>query len=203
MNSQAHWEKVFVQKSDSEKSWYQGYPGTSVDFIEETDLRRDAAIIDVGGGDSRLVDALLEKGYTNITVLDISAAAINNAKNRLGEKAEQVHWVVSDILDFVPDRQYDCWHDRAVFHFVTEREKIHRYVRLMKDTIRGQGVLIIGTFAENGPEKCSGLPVQRYSPASLGETLGAAFEKIKCIEENHQTPFNTVQAFTFCSFKRA
>src|SRR5437016_3037041 len=112
MNDQAHWDKVFTQKSDSQKSWFQSYPVTSMAFIEELGLPKDAAIIDVGGGDSRLADALLEEGYTDITILDISASAIKNAQKRLGEKAEQVHWMVGDILNFVPSKYYDCWHDR-------------------------------------------------------------------------------------------
>lgn len=202
MDNKAHWDNVFTHKSDQQKSWYQAYPATSVEFIEALQLAKDAAIIDVGGGDSHLAEALLEKGYTDITVLDISAAAIENARARLGEKADLVQWITSDILQFVPARQYDCWHDRAVFHFVTHPESILHYTQLMKDAIRQGGALIVGTFAEDGPEKCSGLPVQRYSQAALAEVLRPAFEKIHCIDEKHQTPFNTMQSFTFCRFRR-
>ena len=203
MNNQTHWDKVFAQKSDGEKSWFEPYPVSSIAFIDELHLAKDAAIIDVGGGDSRLVDALLEKGYTDITVLDISAAGIKKAKDRLGEKAKQIHWIVSDILDFTPSRHYDCWHDRAVFHFVTQADNIQHYTELMANTIVSHGALIIGTFAGDGPEKCSGLPVRRYSQANLINLLQPSFEKIKCIEAKHQTPFNTIQSFTFCSFRRA
>ncbi len=202
MNDQSHWDKVFTHKSDNEKSWFQDYPATSMEFIEALPLAKDAAIIDVGGGDSRLPDALLAKGYTDITVLDISATAIENARERLGEKANQVTWIVGNILEFVPSRQYDCWHDRAVFHFVTQPGQIQHYTQLMESAVRHEGSLIIGTFGENGPEKCSGLPVKRYSQAMLESLLQPSFEKIRCIDEIHRTPFNTVQSFTFCSFRR-
>jgi len=203
MNKRMHWDKIFAFKSDSEKSWFQPYPTTSVAFIEELNLPKDAAIIDVGGGDSRLADTLVEKGYTDITVLDISVAAIQNARERLGKDADRVQWIVDDILEFVPSRHYDCWHDRAVFHFVTQPDNIRRYTRLMEDSILPHGALIIGTFAEDGPEKCSGLPVKRYSQKMLTSILQPSFEKIKCIDEKHETPFHTMQSFTFCRFRRA
>jgi ubiquinone/menaquinone biosynthesis C-methylase UbiE len=202
MDNQEHWDKVFVHKNDNEKSWFQPYPATSIAFIDELNLPKDAAIIDVGGGDSRLVDVLLEKGYSDITVLDISAAAINIARERLGDKAERVHWITGDILKFIPSRHYDCWHDRAVFHFVTQPDNIHHYTQLMTNAIQPHGTLIIGTFAEDGPEKCSGLPVNRYSQSKLENILQPSFEKIRCMNEKHQTPFNTTQSFTFCSFRR-
>ncbi|MDO6432640.1 class I SAM-dependent methyltransferase [Flavitalea sp. BT771] len=203
MNKRMHWDKIFAHKNDNEKSWFQPYPATSVAFIEELNLPKNAAIIDVGGGDSRLADTLLEKGYTDITVLDISAAAIQNARERLGKDADRVQWIVGDILEFLPSRHYDCWHDRAVFHFVTQPDNIRRYTRLMEDSIQPHGALIIGTFAEDGPEKCSGLPVKRYSQRMLTSILQSSFEKIRCIDEKHETPFHTIQSFTFCSFRRA
>lgn len=203
MSQRNHWDKIFGEKIDQQKSWFQSYPAISISFIEELDLSKDAPIIDVGGGDSFLVDALLEKGYLDITVLDISEVAIANAKKRLGNKARYVNWIVSDILDFQPIRNYACWHDRAVFHFVTEHHNIGRYTNLMADAIKEGGALVIGTFAEDGPEKCSNLPVQRYSESALTDLLKPSFTKIRCINEVHQTPFNTLQSFTFCSFKRA
>ena len=203
MSQRNHWDKIFEEKIDQQKSWFQSYPTTSIRFIEETNLSKDAPIIDVGGGDSLLVDALLEKGYTDLTVLDISGFAIANAQKRLGNKAQQVNWIVTNILDFQPVRNYACWHDRAVFHFVTDHQDIGRYTKLMANAIKKGGALVIGTFAEDGPEKCSNLPVQRYSQTALTDLLKPSFAKIRCINEAHQTPFNTLQSFTFCSFKRA
>lgn len=203
MTQRNHWDKIFEEKNDQQKSWFQTYPAISIRFIEELNLAKDAPIIDVGGGDSLLVDALIEKGYTDITVLDISAVAIANAQRRLGNKAHLVTWVISDILDFQPVRNYACWHDRAVFHFVTDHQNIRHYTTLMARAIKDGGALVIGTFAEDGPEKCSNLPVQRYSQKALTDLLKPSFTKIRCVNEGHQTPFNTLQSFTFCSFKRA
>ena len=198
-----HWEKVFETKSDSQKSWFEDYPHTSMKFISDAGLSKDASIIDVGGGDSKLVDALLGAGYTNITVLDISEKAIENAKERLGNRAEIVKWIVADVFDIDFASNYDCWHDRAVFHFVTEPEKVNRYIQIMADAVKSTGTLIVGTFAEDGPEKCSGLPAMRYTQVSLVKALSNYFHKVYCIEEIHNTPFNTSQAFTFCLLKRA
>ena len=203
MSQRNHWDKIFGEKNDQQKSWFQSYPAISIQFIEELNLAKDAPIIDVGGGDSLLVDALIEKGYMDITVLDISEVAIANAKRRLGNKAHLVTWVISDILDFQPVRNYACWHDRAVFHFLTEHQNIVHYTTLMARALKEGGALVIGTFAEDGPEKCSNLPVQRYSQKALTDLLKPSFIKIRCINQVHQTPFNTLQSFTFCSFKRA
>lgn len=203
MTQRNHWDKIFGEKIDHQKSWFQSYPAISIRFIEELNLAKDAPIIDVGGGDSLLVDALIEKGYTDITVLDISEVAIANAQRRLGNKVHLVTWVISDILDFQPVRNYACWHDRAVFHFVTDHQSIGHYTTLMKRALKDGGALVIGTFAEDGPEKCSNLPVQRYSQKALTNLLQPSFTKIRCVNQVHQTPFNTLQSFTFCSFKRA
>ena len=202
MTQRNHWDKIFGEKIDKQKSWFQSYPAISIRFIEELNLDKDAPIIDVGGGDSLLVDALIEKGYTDITVLDISEVAIANAQRRLGNKAHLVTWVISDILDLQPVRNYACWHDRAVFHFVTDHQNIGHYTTLMARALKDGGALVIGTFAEDGPEKCSNLPVQRYSQKALTDLLKPSFTKIRCVNQVHQTPFNTLQSFTFCSFKR-
>jgi len=167
----------FTNKTDSQKSWFEDYPHTSIKFIADAGLAKDAAIIDVGGGDSKLVDALLTGGYTNVTVLDISAKAVENAKKRLGKRSETVKWIVSDVLGMMSDKDYDCWHDRAVFHFVTEPKKIDRYIQIMADSVKSSATLIIGTFAENGPEKCSGLQVIRYSQEALVKILVPVFTK--------------------------
>jgi 2-polyprenyl-3-methyl-5-hydroxy-6-metoxy-1,4-benzoquinol methylase len=202
MRQKQHWEKVFETKTDSEKSWFQSYPETSVQFIKELNIAKDAAIIDVGGGDSYLVDALLQEGYRDITVLDISEKALQNAQKRLGKNADKVKWIQSDVLHFHPVKKYDCWHDRAVFHFVTDNHEINNYKDQIADSVREEGKLIVGTFSEKGPEKCSGLPVHRYSQQQLADTLSENFRKIKCIEEIHETPFKTKQSFTFCSFQK-
>jgi len=202
MPHKQHWEKVFETKADTEKSWFQPYPQTSVQFIKELNIPKDAAIIDVGGGDSYLADVLLQEGYLDITVLDISAKALQNAQKRLGKNAVKVKWVESDVLQFHPDKKYDCWHDRAVFHFVTDNKEINAYKKQIAGSVKEEGKLIVGTFSEKGPEKCSGLPVHRYSQQQLTDTLSSNFQKIKCIEETHQTPFKTTQSFTFCSFQK-
>ena len=197
-----HWEKVFATIQPNEVSWFQEYPATSMEFLELFSLPITANIIDIGGGDSHLVDALLGKGYKNIWVLDISAAALERAKKRLGEKANEVHWVVTDITEFVPPVQYDFWHDRAAFHFLTNEEAINKYVAIAEAGISDKGYLVLGTFSENGPEKCSGLQIKQYNEVSMSARFEVAFYRIKCITENHTTPFNTVQNFLFCSFQK-
>lgn len=197
-----HWENVFATKAEDEVSWFQPYPQTSIKFLELFNLPLDANIIDVGGGDSRLIDALLDRGYKNIWLLDISDTAILHVKKRLGSKAEQVHFIVSDVVDFKPDVQFDFWHDRAAFHFLTSEEQINRYVSIAEKAIRPNGYLILGTFSDKGPSKCSGLEIKQYTQMSMSSRFENEFERIMCIEEEHRTPFNTKQSFLFCSFKR-
>ena len=202
MNKKQHWEKVFTTKQVDKVSWYQQTPQQSLDFVQQLALPKTAAIIDIGGGDSFFVDHLLQMGYNNITVLDISATAINKAKYRLGDKAMSVSWVVSDILEFKSDVQFDCWHDRAAFHFLTNSTEVNNYLSLAQGYIKQNGKLIIGTFSTEGPEKCSGLPVKQYNENILTATLQKWFEKIRCITTDHITPFKTIQNFLFCSFKK-
>lgn len=197
-----HWEKIYAAKTENELSWFQPYPKTSIEFLDLFHLPLTANIIDIGGGDSHLVDALMQKGYQNIWVLDISANAIEKAKKRLGKKASGVHWIVSDITEFKPPVQFDFWHDRAAFHFLATEKKINKYIRIAENSIKKDGYLILGTFSEQGPEKCSGLEIKRYSEASMSSRFEMAFERIKCISEEHLTPFNTIQSFLFCSFRR-
>ena len=197
-----HWENIYRTKSEREVSWFQPYPKTSMEFIELFKLPVTANIIDIGGGDSHFVDALLDKGYQNIWVLDISKNAIERGKKRLGDKASKVHWIVSDITEFIPDVVFDFWHDRAAFHFITTEDRIYKYVLTAEDAIKKDGYLILGTFSEKGPSKCSGLKVKQYSEASMSARFEIAFDRIKCIEVNHATPNNTIQNFLFCSFKR-
>jgi len=202
MNKKNHWENVFCTKQIEEVSWYQQTPQDLLDFVQQLSLPKTAAIIDIGGGDSFFVDHLLEMGFTNITVLDIAAEAINKAKHRLGEKAKGVNWVVSDILDFKSDVHFDCWHDRAAFHFITTPEDVKIYLSTAQKHIKPNGKLIIGTFSTDGPEKCSGLPVRQYNESLLTVALQKWFKKIRCITTDHITPFTTIQNFLFCSFQK-
>ncbi|MEX6687980.1 class I SAM-dependent methyltransferase [Danxiaibacter flavus] len=195
-----HWENVYESKSPKEVSWTQKYPKTSMEFIQSLDLPKTAKIIDVGGGDSNLADCLLEEGYENITVLDISARALEKAKVRLGDKANKINWVVSDVTAYQPETGFDIWHDRAAFHFLTSKEQISKYVEIATKTIAGY--LILGTFSTEGPKKCSGLDISQYNEETLNATFQSAFEKMKCITEDHVTPFNTRQNFLFCCFKK-
>lgn len=202
ISEQQHWDKVYSTKAEAEVSWFEPYPKTSMEFVELFNLPFDANIIDIGGGDSHFADALLDKGYNNIYVLDISAYAIERAKQRLGESASRVHWIIAEITEFEPPVQFHFWHDRAAFHFLTTEDKVYRYVSLAEDAIKKDGYLILGTFSENGPTTCSGLEIKQYSEASMSARFEIAFDRIKCIEENHTTPFNTVQNFLYCSFKK-
>ncbi|HTN36502.1 MAG TPA: class I SAM-dependent methyltransferase [Arachidicoccus sp.] len=197
-----HWENVFLSKAEDEVSWFQPYPKTSIAFLDLFNLPLDANIIDIGGGDSHLVDVLIDRGYQNVYVLDISQNALLRAKQRLGGKANNVHWIVSDVTDFNLDIKFDFWHDRAAFHFLVDSNKVDRYLQVADRSIRSGGFLILGTFSENGPEKCSGLEVQRYSEASMTGRLKKHFQKIRCISEDHLTPEQKIQHFLFCSFRR-
>jgi trans-aconitate methyltransferase len=201
-NFKEHWENVYSTKEENQQSWFQQYPHTSIEFIELFNLPFDANIIDIGGGDSHLVDVLLEQGYSNIYVLDISENSIARAKKRLGKKAEAVHWIVSDFIEYVPEIKFDLWHDRAAFHFLTTHENIDKYVALAEKTIRPGGYLILGTFSEQGPRQCSGLEIKQYSEASMSHHFEKGFERIKCITEDHVTPFHITQNFIFCSFRK-
>ncbi len=196
-----HWENVYATKNSEEVSWTQTVPESSLNFIRSYKLPKTAALIDIGGGDSKLVDYLLAEGYENITVLDISANALNKAKLRLGEQSKKINWIVSDVESFKPTHQYDMWHDRATFHFLTTANQIATYLDTAKQSVTGY--MTIGTFSETGPDTCSGLHVKKYSEELLESELKTGFKKIKCITEVHNTPFKTTQDFLFCSFKRS
>jgi len=196
-----HWDYVYNNKAPEQMSWTQDLPQTSLNFITSFDLPKTASIIDIGGGDSKLVDHLLDQGYRNITVLDISATALERTKKRLGNKASLVKWIVSDIAEFKPAEPYDLWHDRATFHFLTIPREIESYLQTAQQAVKG--FLIIGIFSENGPKKCSGLEIKQYSEDGLCQQLSGSFQKLHCLIEDHITPFNTIQNFLFCSFKRS
>ncbi len=200
-NLKTHWETVYETKSPQEVSWTQEIPQISLDFIQSFMFNKDVRIIDIGGGDSLLVDHLLDLGFTNISVLDISAQAIERAKKRLGERATMVQWIVSDINDFQPDGTYDLFHDRAAFHFLTSPKEINRYVDLVANHAKN---LVIGTFSTDGPLKCSGLEITQYNESSLNDLFQAGgFTRINNKREEHQTPFGTSQNFVFASFNKS
>ena len=201
-NKKSHWENVFATKQPNEVSWTQEYPKTAMDYLENLNLSKTANIIDIGGGDSNLVDALLDKGYKNIWVLDISEFALERAKKRLGDKAHLVHWIVSDITEFKPEVKFDFWYDRAVFNFFSEEESINKYVAIISNSINQNGNFLLGTFSENGPLKCSGLEIKQYSENAMKHTFNESFQAMKCFTENHTTPFDTTQNFQFCGFKK-
>jgi len=198
----AHWEAIYQTRPADEVSWTQKLPATSLDFIRQARLPRSARIIDIGRGDGNLVDFLLDEGYQHISVLDINEAALNRTKQRLGERANRVEWIVSDITAYTPVQPFDFWHDWAAFHFLTTPEQISRYMTTVRVGVSSNGYVTIGTFSENGPGKCSGLPIRRYSEQTLTDELATGFRKLRCIAENHITPFQTSQNFLFCSFKR-
>ena len=197
-----HWENVFSTKNPNEVSWTQPYPKTAMDYLESLNLPKTANIIDIGGGDSNFVDALLEKGYQNIWVLDISAAALEKTKIRLGAKANKVHFIVADITEFETDLQFDFWYDRDVFHFLTNDLSINKYVNLVNKSLLINGNFLLGTFSENGPLKCSGLEIKQYTEIEMLNTFKSSLKKTKCFKEVHTTPFNTTQEFQFCGFTK-
>jgi SAM-dependent methyltransferase len=197
-----HWENIYQTKELKDVSWFQPKPETSLDFIKQFNVPNTAKVIDIGGGDSFLVDHLLDIGYQDISVLDISEAAIDRAKQRLGEKAKKVKWIVADAATFKPTEQYDFWHDRAAFHFLTDEHEISNYIQTAQENINPTGVLVIGTFSEQGPKKCSGIEIKQYSESTMTDRLNKFFEKIKCITVDHKTPFDTIQNFVFCSFRK-
>lgn len=202
MSLKSHWEKVYNTKQLTEVSWYQATPRVSLDFMLELGISKSASIIDVGGGDSYLVDHLLKDGFTDIAVLDISETAILRAKKRLGKNSEKVNWIVSDINDLSIEKKFDFWHDRAAFHFLITEEQVEKYISVAQKHIAENGRMIIGTFSDEGPKKCSGLPVKQYSGRSLSSVLKNRFDKIKCITVDHITPSDKIQNFLFCSFKK-
>jgi SAM-dependent methyltransferase len=203
MNKKEHWETVyFLRNNKHEVSWHQPVPKSSIDFFESNSVPKDAAIIDVGSGDSYFIDYLVDNGYQNVYALDISEHALNRLKIRLGDKANRVHWVVSDVLDFKAPVTFDYWHDRAAFHFLSDSNDVDKYVSITTNYIKPNGKMMLATFSDSGPLKCSGINVKQYSKDELATQFSNTFEKIKCVDEVHPTPFNTTQNFTYCSFKK-
>jgi len=197
-----HWDKIYSTKQPGEVSWTQEIPETSLEFIHKARLSKNAHIIDIGGGDSKLVDFLLEEGFENITVLDISSMALERTKQRLGVHANKIKWIISDILDFAPSDQYDFWHDRATFHFLTEGPQIEKYLSTARQAVKDNGYVTVGTFSTRGPEKCSGLDIKQYREETLAAEFKNGFEKMECKAVDHKTPFHSIQNFLFCCFQR-
>jgi len=198
----AYWDKIYNTKQPTEVSWFEAAPMTSLDFVKQLNLPKSANIFDNGAGESFFVDHLLKLGYENITILDISEAALAKTKSRLGENAEKIKWIVADEAYCNPGEKFDLWHDRAAFHFLTEEKEIRNYVRTITNCIKPGGYFVIATFSEQGPKKCSGLDVKQYSETLMTELLEDSFDKINCFTADHTTPFNTTQNFLFCAFKR-
>ena len=199
MNLETHWEKIYREKSPDAVSWYRAHLEASLRLVEQAAPRRDASIIDVGGGESTLVDDLLAHGYRHITVLDVSQTAIDVTKARLGRAAERVRWIVGDITkaDLAP-AAYDVWHDRAVFHFLTSAEQRVSYVRTVVRAVKAGGHVLVSTFGPEGPTKCSGLEVVRYDAEALHAEFGVRFRLLDSFQELHHTPFGTTQQFLYC-----
>lgn len=199
-----HWERVYATRAPDQVSWYQEHARQSLELIGSIGLTRDASIIDVGGGASTLVDDLLGAGYASLTVLDLSAAALEAARTRLGERADEVRWIDGDITSVtLPAGAYDVWHDRAVFHFLTGEAERRAYVAAVLRSVRPGGHVIVATFAEDGPTTCSGLPVMRYSPNELHAQFGGSFTLLRHEREEHATPFGTTQRFIYCTCRVA
>jgi trans-aconitate methyltransferase len=203
LSRQHHWEKVYTTRGESEVSWFQETPALSLELIALVGAMQDSAIIDIGGGASRLVDHLVSLGYQDLTVLDLSAAALASARSRIGGRADRVTWITADVTLWQPLRSYDVWHDRAAFHFLTEPNDQAAYIARLRRALRVGGHAIIATFAPDGPERCSGLTVSRYDADALAATLGAGFELIDTRRHDHTTPWGSVQKFQFSTFRRA
>jgi len=200
---QTHWENVYGTKGEKEVSWFQDSPTISLDLIDATGVAKGASILDIGGGASRLVDALLEQGFESLTVLDLSEKALATTRARLGRGAATVRWIVADVTKWQPAESYDVWHDRAALHFLMEPHDRAAYAERLREAVRLGGHVIIGTFAPDGPERCSGLPVMRHDAVSLGQMLGRSFELMESRRHDHQTPMGGIQRFQFSRFRRA
>jgi ubiquinone/menaquinone biosynthesis C-methylase UbiE len=199
MDVQTHWEKIYAEKTPKAVSWYRPHLETSLALIEQTASGRSASVIDVGGGESTLVDDLLARKYENITVLDISQTAIDANRKRLGRTAERVHWLVADIIQVeLESSAYDVWHDRAVFHFLTAAADRIAYIHRVANAVKRGGNVIVSTFGPEGPTRCSGLDVVRYDAESLHREFGVHFRMLGSSTELHRTPFGTIQQFLYC-----
>lgn len=202
MTSKEHWENVYQTKAPDDVSWFQTQPAISLKLIEAAGVAKTDGVIDVGGGASVLVDFLLDAGFTKLAVLDISTAALQHAKQRLGGRAGRVEWFEADVTGFEPPHRFGLWHDRAVFHFLTDQADRQKYVQTLKRTLTPGGHVIIATFAIDGPLKCSGLNVARYDPPAIRTEFGDEFQLLEQVDETHSTPWGTEQKFSYFRFKK-
>jgi ubiquinone/menaquinone biosynthesis C-methylase UbiE len=201
-STQLHWDNVYATKGEADVSWFQQIPTLLLDLLALAGAHPNSAIIDVGGGASRLVDALVAKGFSDVSVLDLSREALNVASARLGDAGQGVKWIVADATEWTPSQSYDIWHDRAAFHFLNEAQQQSAYVARVMQSLRVGGHIIIGTFASDGPERCSGLPVTRHSSESLQDILGPGFVLLDNRLHEHVTPWDSKQSFQFSTFRR-
>ena len=197
-----HWNNIYDKKSEQEVSWFQEVPKKSLELIASFHLSKDSRIIDIGGGDSRLAEHLLQQGFKHLSVLDISTKALQRHRDRLGEKGGNIDYIVTNIVDFTPLVRYHLWHDRATFHFLTTLQDIEKYLAIASQALDAGGYLIVSTFSKSGPEKCSGLTISQYSEDDLKKLFGRYFQNIKCFEDTHQTPWGAKQDFIYCGFKK-
>ncbi len=198
----SHWENIYSKKGDQEVSWYQETPSSSLDLINKNSIDKESDLIDVGAGNSNLIIELNKQGFKNLTALDISGKALERTKEKLGPKADEINWVETDILDFEPDKTFDVWHDRAVFHFLTNENEIKQYVDLVSKNLSPGGLFILSTFSSEGPLKCSGLEISQYNEAQLVKLFGTSFELKSCFTKDHITPFSTKQNFIHAVFSK-
>ena len=201
-NKKDHWEKVYQHQPLHTSGWYQPIPSSSLQLIQAGDFSKNQSVIDIGGGDSLLVDHLLEMGYSDISVLDISEAAIERAKKRLGELTKRVDWIYSDITEFQINKTFDLWHDRACLHFLTQIDELNLYKDKVNRSVSSGGTMILGTFSKTGPKKCSGLPIRQYDSTELTELFSEYFELSETFESVHVTPSGNTQNYVFCRFKK-
>jgi ubiquinone/menaquinone biosynthesis C-methylase UbiE len=203
MTKSHHWNEVYGKKAENEVSWYQEIPHQSLRMIQELEPPKNSPVIDIGAGESRLVDHLIVLGFGDITILDLSEVALRKLEQRLGEeKMKAVKLVVSDVTEFKPQTKYALWHDRATFHFLTTISDVEKYLNVVSDAIVDGGFLIVSTFSSSGPDKCSGLPITKYSQDALKSTFNQFFSNVHCFEDTHTTPFQTEQHFVYCGFKK-
>lgn len=202
MDRKTHWEDVYERKASTEVSWFQPRPQTSLELFDRAGISAAARVIDVGGGASRLVDHLIDRGFEHVTVLDISARALELTRRRLGERAGRVTWVEADITEAELPGPYDLWHDRAVFHFLVDAADREAYATRLERALAPGGHVVVATFAEDGPERCSGLPVVRYAPEALRQALSGSLELVETRREMHRTPAGKQQSFVYCLFRR-
>jgi 2-polyprenyl-3-methyl-5-hydroxy-6-metoxy-1,4-benzoquinol methylase len=202
MDRAGHWDRVYTDKLETALTWFQDEPSPSLALFDALHIQPTASVVDVGAGASRLVDALLDRGFDDVTVLDVAERALEVTRRRLGPRVEQVRWLTQDVLAWRPDRRFDVWHDRAVFHFFVDPSDRARYVDVVQSAVNVGGHVLVATFAPDGPKQCSGLPTARYDAESLSTVFGDGFHVVDTRPEEHQTPFGTLQAFTWTALTR-